>query len=320
MAKRSRVNLHSGKKPKLGQNFLADRQAAGKIVGALGDISGSLVVEIGPGRGALTDTLLQKAGRVIAIELDRMLATALRVKYSREPRMEVLEGDVLAIDFRTVLHRTIGPLGDLRPEKPQRARLVGNLPYYITSDILLHVFDFYDQFDLMVIMVQREVAERIAAKPGSRDYGLLSATAQLYAQVEDLFTLPPGAFVPPPKVHSSVLRLRIAPRFDELGVQPKEFIEFLKLAFAMKRKTLLNNLKNRYSQEQIRAALKQAGVRADIRAEALSLEGTASIFRSLRYLGPNILDVTENRVGASDRKNKTKAKTFNAEEQRTQRN
>ena len=277
--------MRSGKKPKLGQNFLADRQAAGKIVDALGDISGSLVVEIGPGRGALTDTLLQKAGRVIAIELDRMLATALRVKYSREPRMEVLEGDVLAIDFRTVLHRTIGPLGDLRPEKPQRARLVGNLPYYITSDILLHVFDFYDQFDLMVIMVQREVAERIAAKPGSRDYGLLSATAQLYAQVENLFTLPPGAFVPPPKVHSSVLRLRIAPRFEELGVQPKEFIEFLKIAFAMKRKTLLNNLKNRYNQEQIRAALKQAGVRADIRAEALSLEKTANVFRELKRQG-----------------------------------
>jgi 16S rRNA (adenine1518-N6/adenine1519-N6)-dimethyltransferase len=273
--------LRSGKKPKLGQNFLADRKAAEKIVDALGDISQSLVVEIGPGRGALTDTLLPKAGRVIAIELDRMLATQLRVKYSREPKMEVLEGDVLTIDFRTVLHRTIGPLGDLRPEKPGRARLLGNLPYYITSDILLHLFDFHDQFDLMVIMVQREVGERIAAKPGSRDYGLLSATAQLYAQVENLFTVPPGAFAPPPKVHSSVLRLRIAPRFEELGVQAKEFIEFLKIAFAMKRKTLLNNLKKRYSEEQIRAALKQAEVRADVRAEAMTLEKTASVFRFL---------------------------------------
>jgi 16S rRNA (adenine1518-N6/adenine1519-N6)-dimethyltransferase len=282
MAKRSRVNLRNGKKPKLGQNFLADRAAAQKIVDALDDISGSLVVEIGPGRGALTDALLKKAGRVIAIEFDRMLATELRVKYSREPRMEVLEGDVLTIDFRTVLHRTIGPLGDLRPEKPERARLLGNLPYYITSDILLHLFDFHDQFDLIVIMVQREVADRIAAKPGSRDYGLLSATAQLYAQVENLFTLPPGAFVPPPKVHSSVLRLRVAPRFAELGVAPKDFIEFLKIAFAMKRKTLVNNLKKGYGEEQIRAALKHAGVREDIRAEALSLEKTAEVFRELK--------------------------------------
>src|SRR5215467_2349799 len=219
MAERSGVNLRSAKKPRLGQNFLTDRKAAEKIVDALGDVSLSLVVEIGPGRGALTDALVGKAGRVIAIELDRMLATRLRMKYAREPKVEVLEGDVLTIDFRTVLHRTIGPLGDLRPERPQRARLLGNLPYYITSDILLHLFEFHDQFELIVIMVQREVADRIVAQPGSRDYGLLSATAQLYAQVEKLFTLPPGAFAPAPKVHSSMLRLWIEPRFDELGVK-----------------------------------------------------------------------------------------------------
>jgi len=282
MAERSVVNLRSPKKPRLGQNFLVDRKAAEKIVDALGDISQSLVVEIGPGRGALTDALVEKAGRIIAIELDRMLATQLRMKYARHPGVEVLEGDVLAIDFRTVLHRTIGPLGDLRPEKPERARLLGNLPYYITSDILLHLFEFHDQFDTLVIMVQSEVADRIAAKPGSRDYGLLSATAQLYAQVESLFTLPPRAFSPPPKVHSTVLRLRIAPRFDELRVKPQEFIEFLKLAFGMKRKTLANNLKKRYSEEQIRGGLKEAGVRADVRAEALSLEKSAEVFRSLK--------------------------------------
>ena len=282
MAERSVVNLRSAKKPKLGQNFLADRKAAEKIVDALGDISRSLVVEIGPGRGALTEALMPKAGRVIAIELDRMLATQLRMKYAREPKVEVLEGDVLTIDFRTVLHRTIGPLGDLRPEKPERARLLGNLPYYITSDILLHLFEFHDQFDTMVIMVQREVADRIAAKPGSRDYGLLSATAQLYAQVENLFTLPPGAFSPPPKVHSTVLRLRIAPRFDELGVKPQEFIAFLKLAFSMKRKTLVNNLKKHYAEQRIRAALKEVGIRTDVRAEALSLEKSAAVFRGLK--------------------------------------
>jgi len=275
------VNLRSPKKAKLGQNFLTDRKAAERIVDALGDVSQSLVVEVGPGRGALTDTLVQRAGRVIAIEFDRMLATELRFKYSREPKMEVLEGDVLAIDFGTVLNRTIGPLNDLRPLKPERARLLGNLPYYITSDILLHIFKFHDQFDWIVIMVQREVADRIAAKPGTRDYGLLSATAQLYTHVEKLFTLPPGAFAPPPKVHSSVLRMKVAPRFDELGVAADEFIEFLKMAFAMKRKTLLNNLKKQYAEGQIRAALKQAGARADVRAEALSLEKSAAVFRAL---------------------------------------
>lgn len=269
------------KKARLGQNFLTDRHAAEKIVDALGDVSDRLVVEIGPGKSALTGVLAQRAGRLIAIELDRMLATELRYKYSRHPYIEILEGDVLKIDFRTVLNRTIGPLNDLRPVKPSRARVVGNLPYYITSDILLRLFEFHDQFDLIVIMVQREVADRIAAKPGSRDYGLLSATAQLYCEVENLFSLPPGAFSPPPKVHSSVLRLTIAPRFEELRIEPGEFIAFLKSAFAMKRKTLLNNLKDAYSQETIKAALQQGGLRPDVRAEAVGLESMAALLRNL---------------------------------------
>jgi len=260
---------------------LASPGAAEKIVDALGDISQALVVEIGPGKGALTEILARRAARLIAIELDRMLATQLRFNYGRQPNIEIIEADVLKLDFRTVLNRTIGPLNDLRPLKPARARVVGNLPYYITSDILLRLFEFHDQFDVIVIMVQLEVADRIAAKPGSRDYGLLSATAQLYTRVEKLFTLPPGAFSPPPKVHSSVLRLTIAPKFEELQVKPAEFIEFLKMAFAMKRKTLLNNLRAKYGEEKIRGALKEASIRADVRAEALPLEKSAEIFRAL---------------------------------------
>jgi 16S rRNA (adenine1518-N6/adenine1519-N6)-dimethyltransferase len=274
--------LRATKKPKLGQNFLADKSAAAKIVDALGEISRSVVIEIGPGKGALTDLLANHAGRLIAIEFDRMLATELRFKYSRFSNVEVLEADVLKTDFRTVLKRTIGPLDDLRPLKPARARVVGNLPYYITSDILLRLFEFHDQFDCIVIMVQREVAGRIAAKPGSRDYGLLSATAQLYAKVELLFTLPPGAFAPPPKVHSSVLRLTVAPRFEELQVPPQEFIQFLKTAFAMKRKTLVNNLGAVYPEKQIKPGLQQAGARPDVRAEALGLEQMAAVFKKLK--------------------------------------
>jgi 16S rRNA (adenine1518-N6/adenine1519-N6)-dimethyltransferase len=281
MAKRSGVNLGATKKPKLGQNFLTDAGAAEKVVDALGDISQSLVLEIGPGKGALTKTLARRAGRLIAVELDRMMATELRFLYSGNPKVEILEGNVLNIDFRTVLHRTIGPLNDLRPLKPERARVIGNLPYYITSDILLRLFEFHDQFDVIVIMVQREVANRIAAQPGSRDYGLLSATAQLYTKVENLFTLPPDAFSPPPKVHSSVLRMRIAPQFDELGITPADFIRFLKLAFAMKRKTLLNNLRGAYPEKQLRAAFRETGIRADVRAEALPLEQSARLFREL---------------------------------------
>jgi 16S rRNA (adenine1518-N6/adenine1519-N6)-dimethyltransferase len=275
------VNLGSTMKAKLGQNFLADRGAAAKIIAALGDISHALVVEIGPGKGALTAGLAEVAGRLIAIELDHLLAAELRYRFTRFANVEILEGDVLRIDFRTVLNRTIGPLNDLRPERPARAHVVGNLPYYITSDILLRLFEFHDQFDVIVIMVQREVAERIAAAPGSRDYGLLSATAQLYTRVETLFTLPPGAFAPPPKVHSSVLRLTVAPRFADLGVEPKAFIQFLKTAFAMKRKTLINNLRKIYPEMSIREALKVNGIRADVRAEALPLENAAGVFKLL---------------------------------------
>src|SRR5947209_5469401 len=281
MATTKRATLHAGKKPRLGQNFLSNPSVAEQVVDALGDVSQTVAVEIGPGKGILTEVLGRRAGRLIAIELDRMLATQLRYNYARQPNVEIIEADVLKVDFRTILNRAIGPLNDLGPLKPAKARVIGNLPYYITSDILLRLFEFHDQFDVIVIMVQREVADRIAAKPGSRDYGLLSATAQLYTQVEKLFTLPPGAFAPPPKVHSSVLRLKVAPRFDELGVRPREFIEFLKLAFAMKRKTLVNNLKKRYPEEQIRSALKQAGVRSDVRAEAMPLEKSAEVFKVL---------------------------------------
>ena len=270
------------KKPKLGQNFLNDEGAAEEIVNALGDTSNTVVLEIGPGKGALTSVLARRTNQLIAVELDRRMAAELRYNYRLQPHVEIIEADVLKLDFRTVLNRTIGPLNDLRPLKPSRAHVVGNLPYYITSDILLRLFEFNDQFDVIVIMVQREVADRIAAEHGTRDYGMLAATAQLYTRVENLFTLPPSAFTPPPKVHSTVLRLTVAPRFEELQIQPAQFIAFLKTAFAMKRKTLLNNLKGTYGEELIRQALKEAGIREDIRAEALPLEKSAEVFRLLK--------------------------------------
>jgi 16S rRNA (adenine1518-N6/adenine1519-N6)-dimethyltransferase len=270
-----------GKRPKLGQNFLADHSAAGRIVDALGEISDKTVVEIGPGSSALTQPLSQRARRLIAVELDRVLAAQLRMNFSRSPNVEIIEGDVLSLDFSTVL----GPRpGMSRPglvHAPAKAQLVGNLPYYITSDILLHLFQYHEYFDTVVIMVQREVADRIVAKPGRKEYGLLSATVQLYSKVEKLFTLPPGAFSPPPKVHSTVLRLTINPQLDRLRVPEREFIDFLKLSFAQKRKTLWNNLKLRYHAQALTAALKKAGVQPGVRAEAVSLEKTAAVFRAL---------------------------------------
>ena len=269
------------RKPKLGQHFLVDRSAAARIAEAMGDISHSTVLEIGPGRGALTSLLARRARRLIAIELDRVLAAQLRMNLALVPNVEIIEADILAIDFDTIF----GPKpGSTRPgmnHEPERVRVVGNIPYFLTSDILLRLFEYRKYFESILLMVQREVADRLAASPGKSEYGLLSATAQLYARVDKLFTLTPEAFSPPPKVHSTVIRLTLDPRLESLGVPEAEFIGFLKLAFGQKRKTLWNNLKERYSPELLRAAMGKSGVKPNVRAEALSLEKTAGLYRAL---------------------------------------
>ncbi len=272
----------SAKRPKLGQNFLTDTGAAERIVSALGNISGCTVLEIGPGKGVLTDLLATRSNRLVAIELDRVLAAQLRMKFSTLPNVEIIEGDVLSMDLEAVLRRRPGPMSLVEPPSFEQARVVGNIPYYITSEILLRLFAFHEMVEIAVILVQKEVADRVAAKPGTRDYGLLSATAQLYARVEKLFTLPPGAFSPAPKVHSTALRLTMEPRVEKLRVSEVEFVNFLKLSFGHKRKTLVNNLKARYPDSAIRAALKYAGMRADARAESLTLEKSAAVFRELK--------------------------------------
>jgi len=282
------ASAKAGSKPKLGQHFLVNDSNAARIVDALGDISHSTVLEIGPGRGVLTSLLAKRTRRLIAIELDRVLAAQLRMKFALYPNVEIIEGDVLAIDFSTLF----GPKpGASRPglvQTPEPVPVVGNLPYYITSDILLRLFEFRQCFSTIVIMVQKEVADRLAATPGTRDYGLLSATAQLYAKVERLFTLPPGAFSPPPKVHSSVVRLTMSPRVNALNVDEEGFINFLKLSFGQKRKTLWNNLKTEYAPDLLKEALREAGVKPTVRAETLPLEKSAAIFRALASRNGNL--------------------------------
>lgn len=256
-------------KPKLGQNFLADRNARTRIVEALGDISRKTVVEIGPGKAAITELLAQKTQKLIAVELDHELAESLRKCFASHPNVEILEHDVLTVD-----------LGSLRSSE-EKLLVVGNLPYYITSDILLHLYRHHDAISRVVVMMQREVADRVAAAPGSRDYGLLSATTQLYARVEKLITLPPGAFSPPPQVYSSVLRLTFAPRFAQLGVDPDGFIRFLRQSFAQKRKTLQNNLRAAgYEPGTLAAAADSISLQA--RAEAVPLEVMARLYRAIR--------------------------------------
>lgn len=257
---------------RLGQNFLTDSGAAGRIVSALGDLGGRTVIEIGPGRGAITGALAACAGHVLAVELDHELAFRLAEKLPSD-RVTVIEQDVLNFDFTAVAQAS-----------PASGRLsvVGNLPYYITSPILLKLAASHAVLDLAVLMVQREVADRVAAAPGSRDYGLLSVTVQMYGPVERLFTLPPSAFSPPPEVHSTVFRWRFAPRFAELGVEEAPFLRFVRAAFAQKRKTLINNLRAAgISTATAFAALATAAVPAGARAESLPIEALAAIWRFL---------------------------------------
>lgn len=256
-------------KPKLGQNFLVDPSASMAIADAIGDVSNATVVEIGPGAGAITDILAARARRLIAIELDRDLASRLR---AQSPAIEVIEADILTVDLSAL------------PAPGEKLRVVGNLPYYITSGILLHLFDQSESIANAVIMTQREVADRVIAAPGSRDYGLLSATAQLYAGIDRVLTLPPSAFMPPPDVHSTVLRLTMRPRFAELGVEPGTFLPFLRQCFAQKRKTLSKNLRAAgFNGATAAEALEKSAIPGMARAEELSLERMATLWRALQH-------------------------------------
>jgi 16S rRNA (adenine1518-N6/adenine1519-N6)-dimethyltransferase len=257
-------------KPKLGQNFLNDQSAIQRIGSAIGDCAGRTVVEIGPGKGAITGLLAARAGRVVAVELDTELAEALREGFSPE-HVTIVNQDVLEFDFAAA-----------SAAAGERLLVVGNLPYLITSSILLKLADSHASLDRAVLMVQREVADRVTASPGSRDYGLLSVTVQLHGPVERLITLPPGAFSPPPEVHSSVFRWRFSPRFEELKVRPATFLRFLRQAFAQKRKTLANNLRAaKFPPEAVAEALLAASVEPMARAESLSIEALAAVWRNL---------------------------------------
>jgi len=263
-------------KARLGQNFLTDHSAARRIVDALGDTSNSFVIEIGPGRGVLTRILAERAAHLVAIELDEMLAAKLRVAFAGQANVEIIQADFLKLELADLMSAP-------RQNLPgQSAKVVGNIPYYITSDIMLRLYDQHDLIESVVVMVQREVADRLAAEPGSRDYGLLTVTTQLFANVERLFTLPPGSFSPPPKVYSTVLRLRMMPKAAALEVESQDFLNFCKTTFSQKRKTLINNLRSGYKVPEVKAALERLEVSQDVRAEALSLKQLAEIYRNLQ--------------------------------------
>ena len=258
----------------LGQNFLVDRGALARIVAAADLSPEDTVLEVGPGVGHLTRLLSEAAGRVIAIELDPNLTNLLRRELADRPNVEIIEGDILALDPAALTDaRTTG-----RPYK-----VVANLPYYITSAALRHLLEAQPPPTLLVVTVQREVAERITASPG--DMSLLAVSVQFYGRPRRVARIPAGAFFPPPKVDSAIVRIDVYPP-EERPVQvadTQRFFDVVRAGFGQKRKQLRNSLAAglHLPPEQVEAALARAGIDPHRRAETLSLEEWEALYQAI---------------------------------------
>jgi 16S rRNA (adenine1518-N6/adenine1519-N6)-dimethyltransferase len=222
-------------KKSLGQNFLVDGNYIEKVVASLSLNKEDTIIEIGPGRGALTERLVEKAGKVIAVEIDNNLAPFLKEKFLQNENFAMVHDDALQVDFAAIR--------DTQSQIPS-SKLVANLPYYISTAILQRLIEQRECFSQMVLMLQREVVERITAEPANSERGFLTVLVEAYMQADKLFDVPPEAFHPAPKVWSAVARL--VPRSEEeIGIaDEKLFRELISAGFAYKRKTILNNLKN----------------------------------------------------------------------------
>ncbi|PNS07506.1 16S rRNA (adenine(1518)-N(6)/adenine(1519)-N(6))-dimethyltransferase RsmA [Solilutibacter silvestris] len=246
-------------KKHLGQNFLHDHSVIERIVQAIDPRPGDAIVEIGPGQGALTFPLLQRHGRITAIEFDRDLLDPLRAAAQAHGELDLVAANVLDVDFGALAQR----LG------VEQIRLAGNLPYNLSSPILFHALDYATSIRDMHFMLQKEVVDRMAAGPGSKVYGRLSVMLQAYCAVTPLFVVAPGSFRPAPKVDSAVVRL--VPRDPaSIGVQdPKRFADVVRAAFGQRRKTLRNAL----SGVADVALIEAAGLRPELRAEQIDVAG-----------------------------------------------
>jgi 16S rRNA (adenine1518-N6/adenine1519-N6)-dimethyltransferase len=267
-------------KRSLGQNFLAGSHYPRRIIDSVTPRAGETIVEIGPGRGALTGLLLESGARVIAIELDPELIPGLSRMFSGRENFRLVEADALKIDYCGL----IAPVAD--------ARVVANLPYYISTPILQRLIEHRRCLSEMTLMLQREVVERITAPPGGKEYGFLSVFTQFYCEAEKLFDVPPGAFRPAPQVHSSALRLRLRARPAAPVDDEDLMIELTKTLFAQRRKTILNNLRagrNRLGRDrsdlidesEIISLLSSSGLEPKRRAETLSVEEIARLANAI---------------------------------------
>ena len=259
-------------KKKFGQNFLIDTHVLEKIISAAGITKNDCVLEIGPGIGTMTQYLAENAGHVVAVEIDRNLIPILKETLADYNNVTVINEDILRVDIKALAEEYNGG-------KP--IKVVANLPYYITTPIIMGLFESGVPIDNITVMVQKEVADRMKEGPGSKDYGALSLAVQYYAEPEIVANVPPNCFIPRPNVGSAVIRLT---RHKEMPVEVKDpalMFKIIRASFNQRRKTLQNGLGNApelpYTKEQIAAAIAEMGLTPTIRGEALSLAQFAQL-------------------------------------------
>lgn len=257
---------------KFGQNFLIDAHVLEKIISAAGIPKDDCVLEIGPGIGTMTQYLAENAGHVVAVEIDRNLIPILKETLADYDNVTVINEDILRVDIKALAEE----YNDGKPIK-----VVANLPYYITTPIIMGLFESGVPIDNITVMVQKEVADRMKEGPGSKDYGALSLAVQYYAEPEIVANVPPNCFIPRPNVGSAVIRLT---RHKEMPVEVKDpalMFKIIRASFNQRRKTLQNGLGNAselpYTKEQIAAAIAEMGLTPTIRGEALSLAQFAQL-------------------------------------------
>lgn len=266
---------------RLGQHFLSDEGWREQIARAVGASPHSELIrpatrreticwiEVGAGHGEMTEHLLSAGAPVYAIELDEPLANRLKKLAKKYPNLTVVHGDVLKTDLSVLAGG-------------RRMHVYGNLPYYITSPILHHLFSFADLLDEIHVVIQEEVARRLAARPHTKPYGYLSVLTQLYTRPEYVLQIPRSAFSPPPEVASALVTLRLPGERAQLALRDEQqFLDFVKQCFSQKRKTLANNVRSLAKPDRTRATLAALGLRPDARAEQLSVSQFAALYASL---------------------------------------
>lgn len=260
---------------RLGQNFLTDARVLDAIVEASTAGPDDLVLEIGPGLGTLTQRLARAAGRVLAVELDRNLVNILqKTVVEPQPNVEVIHGDAARVDLRKLLTERLQP--------GRKAKVAANLPYYITTPLVMRLLEEELPLDQIIVMVQKEVADRMISPPGSKDYGALSVAVQYHTEPHIVTRVSRGAFLPPPDVDSSVVGLRVR-ETPPVDAPRAGFFKVVKAGFGQRRKTLLNALTSGLALDKSRVeeALRAAGIDPNRRGETLSLEEFAALARIL---------------------------------------